>query len=345
MSLGVVLETARRAQGLTQEQMAARVGITQASWSRYEKDMREPDDETLDRISAVLNLTPEFLRQAGKIRGALAVDAHMRRRKTAKPSDWRRLEARLNLYRLHARRVFDEIAIHAEQRIPSFDPFEIDPATAARIVRMQWRMPIGPVRNLIQWVEAAGCLVIKEDFASTGVDGLSQWIDECPVAMVNISAPTDRMRLTLAHELGHLCLHTYDVTETVEQDANAFGAEFLMPIEAIRPQLRNLNLGKLLDLKRQWGVSMQALIEHAYNNKLLTADKRTNFYKALSARGWRAREPGSDDLPPESPTLPESIGATLSRRGLSRDEVAQVVGLRTPATHAFLPAATHLRAL
>lgn len=343
--LGEVLETARRARGLTQEQLAEAVGIRQAALSRYEHGLRQPDEDTLARLADALGVTPDFLREAGRIRGAVAVDAHMRRRKTAKPSDWRRLEASLNLHRLHARRLFDQIALRAEQRVPTFDPFDTDPATAARYLRMQWRMPAGPVRNLVGWIEAAGCVVIEEDFGTARVDGLSQWIDEIPVMLVNRSAPTDRRRLTLAHELAHLCLHSHDVGEDVETEANAFAAEFLMPLETIKPQLRKLTLGKLHDLKREWGVSMQALIERAWHAKLLTPTERSNLYKTLSARGWRVHEPLSDELAPEVATLPHEIANALAAQGLGLSEIAHVVGLSSPDVHhPFLPP-RRLRAL
>jgi IrrE N-terminal-like domain len=169
--------------------------------------------------------------------------------------DWRKLEARLNMYRLHARYLHEEVLLRAEQCVPTFDPIDVPPADAARLVRMQWRMPVGPAQTLVQWLEAAGCIVIEEDFGrATRVDGLSQWVDECPVVLLNAHAPTDRKRLTLAHELGHLCLHSEHVAEDMEDQANAFAAEFLMPASMIRPQLRNLSLGRLLDLKREWGV-------------------------------------------------------------------------------------------
>ena len=129
---------------------------------------------------------------------------------------------------------------------------------------MQWRMPIGRVRGLASWVESAGCLIIEHDFGTERVDGLSQWVDDHPLLFINRTVPTDRKRLTIAHELGHLCLHTHEVGEDVEGEANRFAAEFLMPAEVIKPQLRNISLGRLIDLKRLWGVSMQALIERAY---------------------------------------------------------------------------------
>jgi Zn-dependent peptidase ImmA (M78 family)/DNA-binding XRE family transcriptional regulator len=344
--LGVVLETARRAHGLTQQELADAVGIRQAALSRYENETRDPEDEILSRIAEVLGLTPDFLHRASKVRGAVAVDAHMRRRKTAKPSDWRRLEAQLNLYRLHARRLFEDIAIRTEHRLPDFDPTDTDPATAARLVRMQWRMPTGPVRSLTQWLEAAGCLVIEDDFRARGVDGLSQWIDECPLMLLNINLPSDRKRLTLAHELGHLCLHSREVVEDMEEQANAFAAEFLMPWEVIRPQLRNLTIARLIDLKREWGVSMQALIERAWRGNLISSGQRANMYKSLSARGWRSDEPVSEELAPEKAMLAQSIAGALVKNGLTRSEIAAIVGVASDDnTSPFLPRSAHLHSV
>ncbi len=345
--LGVVLETARRAQGMTQAELADAAGITQAALSRYENDLRDPEDDILERLADVLNLTTDFLRQAGHVRDANGLHAHMRRRQTARPSDWRRLEARLNMHRLHARRLFEEISLHTEHRLPTFDPFETDAATAATFVRAQWRMPSGPVRNLTQWVEAAGCVVLEEDFAGARVDGLSQWIDDVPVILLNARAPTDRKRLTLAHELGHLCLHSVEIGEDVEREANSFAAEFLMPMVTIRPQLKNLDLGKLRDLKRDWQVSMQALVERALEAGLITVQRRTALYKALSAKGWRVAEPLSEELAREHPGLTRDVGEALTRRGLSEQEIAQIVGYRriTEDVRPFLPSRPRLRAL
>lgn len=136
------------------------------------------------------------------------------RRQTAKSTVWRRLEARLNLYRMHANLLCEEVSIQAGQQIPTLDPLEVPAADAARTVRMQWRMPIGPVRSLIRWLEATGCLVIEEDFGTTRVDGMCHWVDDHPVILLNCAAPTDRKRLTLAHELGHLVLHSEEVPQT-----------------------------------------------------------------------------------------------------------------------------------
>ena len=132
-------------------------------------------------------------------------------------------------------------------------------------------------------MEAAGCLIIDTDFETTRVDGLSQWSGAHPVVMLNVGAPTDRRRLTLAHELGHLCLHRQGVPDDVESDANTFAAEFLMPAETIRPELRNLTVGRLHDLKRYWRVSMQALIERAHRHHWLP--RANQFLQAVQCAG------------------------------------------------------------
>ena len=330
MSLGEALVTLRRARGMTQAVLADSTAVTQAALSRYENDLRDPSNEILQSLAEVLSVTPEFLRRSGRVQGAFMVDAHMRRRRTAKPTAWRRLEARLNLYRMHLDQLLREVEIEPVQTLPLFDPLEYAPQDAARLVRMQWRMPSGPVRDLVGWLESAGCVVVAEDFGpATGggrVDGLSQWAADSPVILVNDRAPTDRLRLTLAHELGHVCLHSDQLGGDPEDEANAFAAEFLMPADVIRPELRNLNLRRLHGLKRYWGVSMQALIERAYRLGTLSAHQRTGLYKALSSRGWRTNEPISEELAPERPRLVERLGQTLLERGLNPREVAAIAG-------------------
>lgn len=343
---GEAITTARRARGLTQEQLAERAGVLQGPLSRYENDLRQPDDATVERIAGALGVTPRFLHTASRTRGAMAVDAHMRRRATAKTSVWRELEARLNMYRMHARALIEQVNLRAEQHIPRLDPYETAPDTAARLLRMQWRMPIGSVRRLVRWVEAAGCLVVAGDFGTDRVDGLSQWVDDLPIMMINPAAPPDRLRLTIAHELGHLCLHSADMTDTAEQDADAFAAEFLMPADTIRPQLRALRANQLPDLKREWGTSMAALVERAFTLGTITGTQRTALHKMFSARGWRTREPYSDDIRPECAELTTAIADSLLAKGLTEEELAAMAGFASPTDNDLLrPTRRRLRAL
>jgi Zn-dependent peptidase ImmA (M78 family) len=187
-------------------------------------------------------------------------------------------------------------------------------------------MPVGPVRHLVRWLESAGCVILEEDFGTARVDGLSQWIDDHPVILINGVAPVDRKRLTLAHELGHLVLHNGLGSIEAEGEATSFAAEFLMPAHVIKPELRPATVGRFRDLKLAWAVSMQALCERAHTLGVLSAEGRTTFYKTMNARGWRMSEPGSDLLAPEAPQLVAAIGDALRGKGLSDAEITSLAG-------------------
>ena len=47
-SFGEVIITGRVAAGMTQEDLANAIGVTQAAMSRYENDLREPDADTIE---------------------------------------------------------------------------------------------------------------------------------------------------------------------------------------------------------------------------------------------------------------------------------------------------------
>lgn len=326
--LGEALHTARIAAGLTQAQLADRSEVTQAALSRYENGLREPDPATLDRLTSAVGVNTRLLNNMSEVIGSIATEAHMRRRATAPVRVWRRQEASINVLRAQMGLLLSVIDYHPPNTVPILDPIEYPPHEAARLVRAQWRMPQGPVRNLTAWMESAGCLIVERDFGSPRVDGLSQWIGDHPIIMINSRVPTDRKRLTLAHELGHIVMHSEPVhlSAQSEEEAMRFAAEFLMPAHLIRPELRQRSLGHFANMKRKWMVSMAALIERAHNLGTITQTNRTSLYKALSARGWRKKEPLSDQLPPETPTVPASIAKALGDLAYNPQQVATLGG-------------------
>jgi Zn-dependent peptidase ImmA (M78 family) len=320
--------------------------MTQAALSRYENDLREPDEEVVERLSQVLDVSPEFLTHPFQLTGAIAADAHMRRQKTTKVTEWKSAESKLNLYRMRSAFLMRRVPMNPTNHIPTFDPDDTSPADAARLLRAQWRMPIGPVRNLIRWIESTGVIVIEEHLGTRRIDGLSQWASDYPVMLLNADLPPDRKRWTLAHELGHLVLHSNYIDPDVEDQANNFAAEFLMPQHIIETDLRNLTPVRLRALKKVWGVSMAAIYEHAYRLGKVTPAERAKFYRTMNARGWRRVEPDSDAIVDETPELAATIGKALMTNGLSRDEVAKLTGRRGATNESvFLPPDTRLRAL
>jgi Zn-dependent peptidase ImmA (M78 family) len=139
-----------------------------------------------------------------------------------------------------------------------------------------------PVGHVVRTLEKMGIAVAKAPFDSNGSarhDAVSLWTGarlDRPVILLREIDSWERIRMSAAHELGHLILHRWSVSEDAEDDAFAFAAAFLMPARGfradwpIRPTLTNL-----LPLKRKWGVSLAALIERAFRMGLLPANERT----------------------------------------------------------------------
>lgn len=72
LSFGQLLKTFRTSRESTQQQLAARCGLSAATVASYEEGRRLPDGRTIDRLAAELGLTPadhDQLRRAGGLRG------------------------------------------------------------------------------------------------------------------------------------------------------------------------------------------------------------------------------------------------------------------------------------
>lgn len=128
--------------------------------------------------------------------------------------------------------------------------------------------------------------------------------------------PNDRIRFSLAHELGHMVMHMETPppsVEIAEEQADSFASQFLMPEDEIKPMLYNLKMTTLAELKRRWNVSMRSLIRRAKDLNTISKDTYRYFQMDFSRRKYNKNEPVP--LPAEMPSL---VKSTLS---LYREEL------------------------
>jgi Zn-dependent peptidase ImmA (M78 family) len=153
---------------------------------------------------------------------------------------------------------------HAPKRdIPKLDldEYEGDIERIAALVRAHWLLPAGPLGNLTAALEVAGCIVVHSDMQGSAISGVTVSVAGIPpLILLNKDQPADRMRFTLAHELGHMVLHRFP-GPNMEREANEFASALLMPARDIRGGLSGrLDLRRLAALKADWRVSMQGCI-------------------------------------------------------------------------------------
>src|SRR5690348_6188107 len=231
---------ARDAKGFTQGELAEASGVAQGTISKIEWGANNGlSDDALNRIAQALGRPTSFFFQDEHYRGLGISVIFYRKRVSTLQRHVRRLQALVNILRLQAKAMLAEVTLSTQYDIQQFDITEFAgrPADVAAMVRASWNLPAGPIRNLIGTIENAGAMVFRFPFGTPDIDAISQWPDDMPpMFFVNASAPADRARFSLAHELGHMVMHL-SASETMEDEANQFASALLMPESDIRHQL------------------------------------------------------------------------------------------------------------
>ncbi len=164
--------------------------------------------------------------------------------------------------------------------------------SAAGELRKRWDIEEGPFRNLVSTVEDRGVVVIGKDDTSEKFDGLSGWCDEYPVIVINRNMSTDRLRFTVAHEIGHLVMDTSSAAEDEEKLAHRFAAALLVPAKDAKRALgESLDWDVLKDLKRTYGLSMSAGVRRAKDLNIISGHQYKQLMIEMSDSQWRKIEP------------------------------------------------------
>ena len=302
-----MLVLARKSREMTQTQLAELSKLSPASVSRYETGTLSVTDDNLSRIASVLNYPVNFFCRKPTLVGAMGGAIFHRKQQSLPTKKLYRVHALAETRRLEITTMLNSLDINPSL-LPEYpvDLFEDDPEKIARSVRVAMNIPPGPVFNLTETLERNGCMVVAHDFGSYRIDGFSQRPNYPPCFLhLNSQLPPDRWRWTLAHELGHLVMHfePMESPKVVEDQANLFAAELLAPAREIGPLLDGLTFQKLGGLKREWKISMQALITRARHLGTISEGQRRSMYIRLSKAGYRIREPETLDPPVEKPSL------------------------------------------
>ena len=302
-----LLRTARQARGWSQTELSHRLAVSQANLSKLENQLITPTHDTLDRLAKVLRFPKSFFFEPDRMLGLpMSVHPMYRKRATVGQRRRERLEAELNIRLFHIRRLLKSVELQHELPLPilDIDEFHDDPEHIADLVRRNWLVPTGPMKDLTAWIERAGCVVILCDFVALPVDGVSLSAPGMPPCIfLNRYQPADRQRFSLAHELGHIIMHRAPSPD-MENEANAFASALLMPAQDIRPYLSGrLTIQKLAALKPIWRVSMQALLFRAKTLGFITANQSQYLWRQISTRGYRTKEPPELDFLPEKPDV------------------------------------------
>lgn len=323
-----LIRLARELRGLSQTATAAAAGMPQAVLSRIEGDVRPPSEGDLRALADALDFPVAFFAEPD----APAAAPLFRKRTIRSVRANRLIQARINVAVLAARRILDAgIEIAAPLTFPEAGEIAPDdPMLAARNLRQAWRLPSGRIDNVTAMIEAAGGIVLHVDFGTDDASAafVSMLGDSRFWFLVNTrESAGDRVRLSLAHELGHAVMHRFlpvHDESCLEPEAYCFATAITLPLSDFNIAVDgNLTLSRARDLKRAYWISIQAILRAARDRHLISAGRYTSLYKQISARGWRRAEP--DPIPVEQPTIwPSALATHREIHGYDDEELAQL---------------------
>jgi Zn-dependent peptidase ImmA (M78 family) len=350
-----MLTLARESRGLTQSELAAAANFGQGTLSKYETGLLLPPQEAVEVLAGVVSYPTGFFYQVGQPYGFPPF--HYRKRKKLSAKALGRIVAEMNIRRMHVQRLSLSLDLKSNRFIPEIDMDEYQGQTRkrptlediARSLRETWGLPSGPIQNLTELIEGNGGIIIPCDFGTDLIDAMSQRIDGLPVLFfVNMGAPADRVRHTLAHELAHMVLHTTTVKddEEMEREADELAGAFLLPADEVRSQLRRFDLRQLANMKSYWKVSMASIAVRAERLKLISPYQSKMFWIEMGKLGYRKREP--NEPPKEQPTkLRRMVEYHQRKLGYSDADMASLLTLTLPEFKRMYepepPPARHLR--
>jgi Zn-dependent peptidase ImmA (M78 family)/DNA-binding XRE family transcriptional regulator len=285
------IRQARVMRGLTQTKLATEIEVKQSAISQMESGEMSPSNEIMQKIVLKTGFPLLFFQQPDSpefSKGSMLFRA--RASLTKKESE------EVEQYTSIVFEFAEKLEVNFKTIPLNLPKVDSDPINAAIETRSFWGLSKGePIENLISILEANGVTVLALPVCYEKEDALSAWMiranNKRPVvAISNDNVSGDRLRFSMAHELGHLLLHqTSNIEKSkADKEANLFAGEFLMPKESILKEFSlPITFSNLLSAKRRWRVSIQAIIRQFYNHKIITERQ----YRYLMMQWHRKTEP------------------------------------------------------
>lgn len=290
---GYRVKQAREFKGLTQGELAERIGVGQSAIAQIELGLIHPIEQHMAAIAIQTGFPVSFFREHPKFEFPLPSHLLLRARQAFSARDKKQAHR-------YAEIAFEAISdlLHRVSIPPLSVPRNVtDVVSGAESFRsMLGFAPDSPLPSAMRVAERAGVLVFSSPLPRE-CDAFSCWVEagtaRRPAIFMSCFVPGDRQNWTIAHELGHIVMH--DGTHSsrdAEDEADQFAAELLLPADAFRDSLGGpLTLTSAGNLKRKWFVAIQAIVRRAKELGAIDEAQYKSLMVQIGRRGWRTKEP------------------------------------------------------
>lgn len=312
------IREARISRGLSLSELGELLGVTKQNISKYELGTVNISSENLIKISSELDFPISFFYKPKKNieTSSSSVTFFRSLRSTSKKlreSQQQKID--------FIEEVFCELSEYIDfppLNIPNnlVDEYKLNLSNeeiedVAAKLRACWNLGDGPIKNLSNILFKKGVIISKSDLQTHNIDAFSRLKNaRAYIILGSDKQCAVRSRFDLAHELGHIILHSHidDNTfksniNTIEDEANKFASSFLLPANEFTKDIFSISLDSFIYLKEKWRVSIAAMIFRCKDLNIISDSQKTNLFKQMAIRKWRKKEPLDDKLNFENPSL------------------------------------------
>lgn len=319
---GARLKEALQFRGMKLTELAEKIDVKKQSLSNYANGLNVPPYENVIKMAKILGFPTDYFMVEDLC--ITATDSTYFRSQATATKAAQRSQAKKMEY---VAKMYDVILEYVELPrldLPVIDFDENDDLNytnslemferiekAANQVRQQWGLGNGPIDNLQFILESHGIIVTSSRNVASEIDAFSQRVrlgSGGPdyvfiIALAVGEKPIERLRFDMAHELGHILLHSWEEsTEDLDKDAfkareiqaNMFASALLLPKQSFKRDIvaYSTEIDYYRHLKKKWRVSMQAMMYRARQLGIITGNQFSYMMRQVSKNGWRKHEPG-----------------------------------------------------
>ena len=332
--VGARLKLIRQFHGLTLAELGESVGNSRQYINQIETGQRNPSDELREILGEELQVHPSFF--SWRVNEIDPDRCNFRKLKTTAVRASEQVVAHSVLFSdfvTYLEDHLDLIQVNFPKLTPS-NSYSIE--DIARECRQHWKLTTDePIKNITRVLENAGAVVTTFRSVSEKIDALSVNRDRPIVVRSVLKKSPTRLRFDLAHECGHIVMHAPDSTKTLESkenEANKFAAAFLLPPESFAaefPRKSRLDWRGMFAMKREWSVSVQAILRRAFDLGLITKAQYRSGNIYISKQGYKRNEPLEPNLIEEAALMRNSVIALKEHYGKTLSAVADDMRMTT----------------
>lgn len=295
------IKNARLMRGLSLQGLSDKMDnkVSRQALHKYEKGTVEPDLDMIQDIADALDLKPDYFYREVSVE---IKDIAFRKLSSLTKKEQNRI---IETARDYLSRYIELEQIIGKQ--PSvknpLEGFTInnkeDVEKAAQKLRKAWKLGTDPLYNVLELLEDQGIKVIELE-GDDSIDGFSTWVNKSiPVIGLNSSKreSLDRYRFTVLHELAHLFLELENFSSKKQEKlCHYFAGAMLLPLSSIEHELglkrKKISLEELKAIKKQYGISMQAVVYRLKELSIISEATYRNFFQFMVKTGNKKDESG-----------------------------------------------------